>query len=61
YVITVNLTTAHGIVAGHNVYLEITTNATTGTIKIGSATNAVVKGNDADKYALGAGCTVNLD
>ncbi|MGM9609485.1 MAG: hypothetical protein ACI3XE_04610, partial [Eubacteriales bacterium] len=60
-VITVNLTTAHGIVAGHDVYLEIMTNATTGTISIGSTTNTVVKGTDADKYALGTGCTVTLD
>ena len=60
-VITINLTTAHGNVAGHDVYLEIMTTATTGTISIGSTTNTVVKGTDADKYALGTGCTVNFD
>lgn len=37
------------------------TTATTGTISIGSTTNTVVKGTDADKYALGTGCTVNFD
>ena len=59
-VITVNLTTAHGIVAGHNVYLEIITSSTTGTISLSRYSNTVVKGDDADKYELGTGCTIDL-
>ncbi len=58
-VITINLTTAHGIVEGHNVYLTIMTNAKAGTITV-SFVNTVVTGYEADKYELGTGCTINL-
>ncbi|MGN1098711.1 MAG: InlB B-repeat-containing protein [Christensenellales bacterium] len=58
-VITVELSTSHGIVEGHDVYLEIMTTATTGDLAVTSY-NTVVKGNDADKYVLGSGCSVNL-
>lgn len=59
-VITVNLTTEHGIVSGDNVYLEITTNTTSGNLAI-TKYNTVVKGDDAANYELGTGCTINLD
>lgn len=59
-VITVNLTTEHGIVSGDNVYLEITTNTTSVNLAI-TKYNTVIKGDDAAKYELGTGCTINLD
>ena len=58
-VITINLTTAHGIAQGHNVYLTITTNAKAGTITV-SSVNTVVTGDDTYKYNLGTECTINL-
>ena len=57
-VITINLTTSHGIVEGHNVYLTIMTNAKTGTITV-SSVNTVVTGDDTDKYKLGTEWTIN--
>lgn len=59
-VITVNLTTEHGIVSGDNVYLEITTNTTSGNLAI-TKYNTVIKGDDTANYELGTGCTINLD
>ena len=58
-VITINLTTSHGIVEGHNVYLTIMTNAKAGTITV-SSVNTVVTGDDTDTYKLGTECTINL-